>query len=88
MPRTRSAEKNAGSSLIVAGRMNTSARNATAIVRASRPPNQADGRYSENSSTANAQLLTMAVVSEARPSCRVACSIASSVPAPPATSRR
>ena len=58
------------------------------MVSASRPPNQADGRYSEASSTAKAQLLTMAVVSDARPSCIVACAMAASVSAPAATSRR
>jgi hypothetical protein len=50
------------------GRMNTSARNAIPIVRASSPPNQAVGLYSERNSTANPQLLMIAVVSEARPS--------------------
>ena len=53
--RSRSAPNSPGSSLIVAGRMNTSARNATAIVSASSPPNQAVGLYSENSSTPKPQ---------------------------------
>src|SRR5262249_31960743 len=74
---TRSAANRPGSSLMVAGRMKISARNATIIVSASIPPNHALGLYSESASTPNAQLLMSAVVSEARPSCSVAISIAS-----------
>ena len=70
---------------MVAGRMKTSARNATTIVSASRPPNQAVGLYSDSISTAKPQLLMIAVVSAARPSCVVAVSIASSVVAPAAS---
>jgi hypothetical protein len=47
-----SAPNTRGKSLIVAGRMKTSARNAAAMVRASRPPNHAVGLYSDRSSTA------------------------------------
>src|SRR6185503_673381 len=64
--RSASAPNQRGSSLIVAGRMNTSARNATPIVSASSPPNHAVGLYSDISSTPYPQLLMIAVVSDAR----------------------
>ena len=50
--RSASAPNTRGSSLIVAGRMKTSARNAVSIVSASKPPNHAVGLYSESSSDA------------------------------------
>ena len=68
--------------------MNTSARNATAIVRPSSPPNHAVGLYSDIMRTPKPRLLITAVVSDARPSWTVAVSIAASVVAPAATSRR
>jgi hypothetical protein len=58
------------------------------MVNASSPPNQAVGLYSERNSTPYPALLMMAVVNDARPSCSVASSIARSVDAPAATSRR
>src|SRR3954462_14479036 len=66
--RSASAPNIPGSSLIVAGRMKTSARNATAIVSPSSPPKHAVGLYSENSRTPKPRLLIAAVVSDARPS--------------------
>ena len=82
------APKSDGSSLIVAGRTNTSARKATSMVSASSVPNHAVGLYSESDSTPNARLLITAVVSDARPSCSVARVIASSVDFPFFVSRR
>src|SRR5262249_40631814 len=86
--RSASAPKTRGITLMVAGRMSTSARNATPIVTPSSPPHQAVGLYSDRSRTPKPRLLIKAVVSDARPSWTVAISIASSVVAPAATSRR